>query len=55
VPFTKAVLNLKGGKGGGLFVNSKNLCKTTNQAIVKMTGQNGKEHNSKPRIATSCG
>ncbi|HVQ58561.1 MAG TPA: hypothetical protein VMS60_06595 [Solirubrobacterales bacterium] len=53
-PVSKAVLSLNSGKKKGLFVNSANICKTANQAIVKMRGQNGKRIDSKPKVATSC-
>jgi hypothetical protein len=53
-PVSKFVLELKGGKEHGLLVNSANICKVPNRAIVKLVGQNGKTHNSKPTIATSC-
>jgi hypothetical protein len=53
-PVSKFVLELKGGKKHGLLVNSANICKTPNKAIVKMSGQNGKTHDSEPKIATSC-
>jgi hypothetical protein len=38
------------------LVNSQNLCKTkvSQRAIIKLTGQNGKTHNSNPLIANSC-
>ena len=54
-PVSRFVLELKGGKKNGLLVNSANICKSANRAIVRMRGQNGKASNSKPRIATSCG
>jgi hypothetical protein len=53
-PVSKFVLELKGGKKHGLLVNSANICKTPNKAIVKMRGQNGKTHDFNPTIATSC-
>ena len=53
-PVSKIVIELKGGKKHGLLVNSANICKTPNKAIVKMRGQNGKTHDSNLRIATSC-
>jgi hypothetical protein len=53
-PVSKIVIELKGGKKHGLLVNSANICKTPNEAIVKMRGQNGKSHDSNLRIATSC-
>ena len=54
-PVSKVVIELKGGKKHGLLVNSANICKSPNKAIVKMAAQNGKTHDSNPRIATSCG
>ncbi len=54
-PVTKFVLELKGGRKHGLLVNSANICKSANRAIVKMRGQNGKTHDSEPEIGTSCG
>jgi hypothetical protein len=54
-PLSKVVIELKGGKKHGLLVNSANICKSANRAIVKMTAQNGKTQNSEPKIATSCG
>ena len=53
-PISKVVIELKGGKKHGLLVNSANICKTANRAIVKMAAQNGKTLESEPRIATSC-
>jgi hypothetical protein len=53
-PVSKFVLELKGGKKHGLLVNSTNICKSANRAIVKMRGQNGKTQDFKPKIATSC-
>ncbi|MFL5834788.1 MAG: hypothetical protein ACJ76B_12545 [Solirubrobacterales bacterium] len=53
-PVTKFVLQMKGGKKS-LIVNSRNLCKGTAKAKVRMTGQNGKRHNERPAIQTSCG
>jgi hypothetical protein len=54
-PVSKVILQLFGGKRGTI-VNSQNLCKTKvpQTAIVKMTGQNGKTHDSEPKIANSC-
>jgi hypothetical protein len=53
-PVSKFVLNLKGGKEG-LLQNSGNLCKTSQQAMVKMTGQNGNAYDTNPVIANGCG
>jgi uncharacterized repeat protein (TIGR01451 family) len=53
-PVTKFTLSMQGGKKG-LLVNSMNLCKATNRADVRMTGQNGKRFNSKPVVvAKGC-
>ena len=52
-PVSKFVLEIFGGKRG-LLVNSVNLCKSKQRAKVRFTGQNGREHNSKPVIGTSC-
>jgi len=52
-PVTKFVLKMQGGKKS-LLVNSRNLCKKPLIADVRMTGQNGKRHNSRPVIATRC-
>jgi len=53
-PVSRFVLELKGGKEG-LLVNSGNLCKVPNGAIVKLTGQNGKTYNTEPAVANGCG
>jgi hypothetical protein len=53
-PVSKFILELKGGKKG-LLVNSANICKVPNLAIVKMTGQNNKAQDTDQRIGTSCG
>jgi len=53
-PVTKFVLKMKGGKKS-LLVNSRNLCKARARAKVRMVGQNGKRHNEKPLVQTSCG
>lgn len=53
-PVTKFTLEMFGGKKG-LLVNSKNLCKSTNRAIVKFTGQNGKTYDTTPKVKADCG
>jgi hypothetical protein len=45
VPVSKFVLKMKGGKKS-LLVNSDNLCKKKQQAVLNMKGQNGKKKNS---------
>jgi hypothetical protein len=53
-PVTKFTLTMQGGKKG-LLVNSTNLCKSTNRAIVDFTGQNGKKHVFNPVLkARGC-
>jgi hypothetical protein len=53
-PVTKFVLEMKGGKKS-LLVNSRNLCAGPNKATVKMNGQNGRLHDFRPVLGTSCG
>jgi hypothetical protein len=53
-PVSSFVLNMAGGKKG-LFVNSTNLCRSTNRAKAEFTGQNGKVFNSKPALKVKCG
>jgi hypothetical protein len=53
VPLTKAVITAQGGKKG-LFQNSTNICSQTHRATVKMTGQNAKVHNTRPKLKVSC-
>jgi hypothetical protein len=52
-PVTKFTLKLHGGKKG-LIVNSRNLCKGTQRATVRMSGQNGRQHNFRPVLQNSC-
>jgi hypothetical protein len=52
-PVTRFVLKMKGGKKS-LLVNSRNLCKRPLIADLKMVGQNGKRHDTRSPIATSC-
>ena len=53
VPVSKVVLTMKGG-GKGLLVNSTNLCAKTYRAIARFTGQNGKVHDFRPALRSSC-
>jgi hypothetical protein len=53
VPVSKFQLSLFGGKRG-LLVNSRNLCKAKQRAKVRFKGQNGRVHNSRPVVKTSC-
>jgi hypothetical protein len=54
-PVSRFVLEMNGGKKG-LLVNSENLCssKAKRDAIVRLSGQNGKVRAFKPRVANSC-
>jgi hypothetical protein len=53
-PVSKFVLRMQGGKKG-LLVNSTNICRGKHKATVKMTGQNGKEHNFRTPLQPQCG
>lgn len=52
-PVSKFKLKMKGG-AKGLLVNSTNLCKQVNRASAKLTGQNGKIHDLRPRLRDGC-
>jgi hypothetical protein len=54
VPVSKFVLQMQGGKKG-LLINSRNLCASTNRAVVKLNGQNGKTHDFNPELKADCG
>jgi hypothetical protein len=53
-PVSRFVLQLAGAKHG-LLQNSENLCRRTQLATVKATGQNGKVYDTEPVIQNSCG
>ena len=53
-PVKKFVLRMKGGRKS-LLVNSRDICATTNRATVKMDGQNGRFHDSRPLLRGRCG
>jgi hypothetical protein len=53
-PVSRFELKLSGGKKG-LLENSKSLCRSQNKATFKLTGQNGKSHDTEPDIQVSCG
>jgi hypothetical protein len=53
-PVSKFVLRMQGGKRG-LLVNSTDICRGKHKATVKMTGQNGKEHNFRTPLKAKCG
>ncbi len=52
-PVSKFTLSLFGARKG-LIVNSENLCRAPQVASVRMVAQNGKAHNTKPRIGNDC-
>ncbi|MDX6622184.1 MAG: hypothetical protein QOE75_116 [Solirubrobacterales bacterium] len=52
-PVSKFTLSLYGGKRG-LLVNNRNLCRSKQVAELRLSGQNGRQHNTKPVLATSC-
>jgi len=42
------------GAKKGLIINSTNLCKSTNRAKAKITGQNGKVYETQPVLQAKC-
>jgi hypothetical protein len=57
VPVSKFVLTMRGGKKG-LLTNSRNLCGKKGagkiRAVARITGQNGKKANQRPKLRRSC-
>ncbi len=53
-PVSKFVLKMQGAKKG-LLVNSTNICRGTHKGTVKMTGQNGLEHDFSTPLEAQCG
>ncbi len=57
VPVSKFVLTVRGGKKG-LLTNSRNLCGKKGagkiRAVARITGQNGKKANQRPKLRRSC-
>ncbi|HEU4943592.1 MAG TPA: hypothetical protein VFT10_00355, partial [Solirubrobacterales bacterium] len=62
VPVSKFILTVRGGKKG-LLTNSRNLCPKKGKgkksagkirAIARITGQNGKKANQRPKLRRSC-
>lgn len=53
-PVSKVVLSMQGGSKG-LFQNSTNICKGSHRMTVKMDGQNGKVHDTSPKLRAQCG
>jgi hypothetical protein len=54
-PVSRFVLELKGGPKYSLLENSENLCRRTQKASARFTGQNGVVEIAGPRISRSCG
>ncbi len=52
-PVTKFTLQMRGGKKS-LLVNSRNLCKGTQRATVRMQAQNGLSRNFRPVVRNDC-
>lgn len=52
-PFTRAVVIAQGAKKG-LFQNSTNICAKTPRATLKLDGQNGKTHDTRPALRAKC-
>jgi hypothetical protein len=50
---SKFALTINGGSHG-ILVTTKSLCRSKQVAQVTEIGQNGKSHNAKPKISTSC-
>lgn len=57
VPVSKFILTVRGGKKG-LLTNSRNLCGKKGagkiRAVARITGQNGKKANQRPKLRRSC-
>ncbi len=53
-PVSKFTLEMKGGKKG-LLVNSENICRKPQKAIVSFTAQNGDAYSAQPLIKNDCG
>jgi hypothetical protein len=53
-PFTKLVMQLRGGKKG-LLQNSRNICAEAFRATAKYTAHNGKVREGHPELEASCG
>ncbi len=55
-PVSKVVVTMRGGQKG-LLINSANLCKIgrrARSATVRMVGQNGKRHDTRPVLKNDC-
>lgn len=52
-PLSRVVLKMDGGRKG-LIVNSRNLCTGPQHAAAFLTGQNGRERDTRPRVKVRC-
>jgi hypothetical protein len=52
-PLSKVVLSMQGGRKG-LLVNSTDICRGKHRAKARLTGQNGKLHEAKPKVKANC-
>lgn len=52
-PVSKFVLEMQGGKKG-LLVNSENICRKEQRAIVDLVAQNGKVSSTTPLVKSDC-
>jgi hypothetical protein len=53
-PVSKFTLEMRGGKKS-LIVNSRDLCKGTQRATVRLRAQNGKSRDFRPVVRNDCG
>jgi hypothetical protein len=53
-PVSRFVLSMPAG-AKSLLENSTNICRRPQRATVRMTGQNGKNHNFNPLVRAKCG
>jgi hypothetical protein len=53
-PLAKVVVNAQGA-GKGLFQNSTDICRGTHRMTLKLDGQNGAVHDTKPKLKAQCG
>jgi hypothetical protein len=53
-PYSRVVVQLKGGKKYGLLENSENICSKPQQASVLFVSQTGIRAHSRPTITNSC-
>jgi hypothetical protein len=52
-PISKVIVTAQGAKKG-LFQNSTNICKGTHRATLKLDAQNGKVHDTQPKVVAQC-